>query len=177
MRLPGNDGSAGCRMSVYELTEARLLIEGEAAALAATLITNAEISEVDGLVTYIALKNCNPKHTERADREFHLAIAKATHNTGVLGAVTKLWDFRDTSVDATLLDARARTANIKLAVEEHIAILEALRERNPAEARAAMRAHLAAELDRLLFATEEMAVDEAHRAVQAMRERLAAVVL
>ena len=170
MRLPGYEGPVGYGMSAFELIEARLVIEGEATALAATMVTNAEISEIDGLVRYVALENCNPKGSEFADRDFHIAIAKATRNNGMLGAVTRLWELRDTSTETALLNALARNANIKLVNEEHNAILEALRERNPADARAAMRAHLATELDRLLFVTEEWAVDEAHRAVQGMHE-------
>ena len=56
-------------------------------------------------------------------------------------------------------------------VEEHTAVLEALRARDPVIARAAMRTHLAAVLDSLLFATEEKAVEEARRAVAAKRAR------
>jgi GntR family transcriptional repressor for pyruvate dehydrogenase complex len=40
-----------------------------------------------------------------------------------------------------------------------------------------MRAHLAAVLDSLLFATEEKAIEEARRAAQAKRERYARVTL
>ena len=38
-----------------------------------------------------------------------------------------------------------------------------------------MRAHLAAVLDSLLFATEEKAIEEARRAARAKRERFARV--
>jgi GntR family transcriptional repressor for pyruvate dehydrogenase complex len=173
MRMPGDEDIPGYGMSAFELTEARLLIEGETAALAATLITDAEIAEIADLVTAIARENREAGGTERADRDFHLAIARATRNSGMLGAVITLWDLRDSSQEAALLHEKARTAHIKPVVEEHTAILEALRGRDPAAARAAMRAHLAAVLDSLLFATEEMAVDDARRAVQAKRERYA----
>ena len=173
MRIPGDEDIPGFGMSAFELTEARLLIEGEAAALAATQITDAELAEISDLVSAIARENSEPGGTERADRNFHLAIARATRNSGMLGAVTTLWELRDSSQEAALLHEKARTAHIKPVVEEHTAILEALRARDPVAARAAMRAHLAAVLDSLLFATEEHAVQEARRAFQAKRERYA----
>ncbi|GAA0310588.1 hypothetical protein GCM10009087_20780 [Sphingomonas oligophenolica] len=59
-------------------------------------------------------------------------------------------------------------------VHEHEVIAPALRTRDPAKARVAMRAHLAAVLDYLLFATEEAAIEEARDAVEITRRRFAA---
>jgi len=173
MRVPDDNDIPGYGMTAFELTEARLMIEGEAAALAASQVTDEDIAELSALVLAIARENRQPDGTERADREFHLAIARATRNSGILGAVTTLWDQRDTSHEAALLHAKARTANIKPVVEEHTAIVDALRARDPAAAREAMRAHLTAVLDTLLVAAEETAVEEARRAVQAKRDRYA----
>ncbi len=171
MRLPNDGDVPGFGMSAFELTEARLLIEGEAAALAASQITDAEIAEIGALIDEIAKENRDPKGTERADRGFHLAIARATRNSGIEGAVNTLWDLRDSSAEAALLHEKARTANIKPVIEEHTAILDALRARDPDAARAAMRAHLTSVIDSLLFATEERAVEEARRAVREKRQR------
>ena len=57
---------------------------------------------------------------------------------------------------------------------EHRAIAEALRSRDPARARNAMRAHMAAVLDHLLFATEEAAVEQARIAALTTRRRFSA---
>ncbi|NKJ01828.1 FCD domain-containing protein, partial [Novosphingobium sp. SG707] len=78
---------------------------------------------------------------------------------------------RADSPESALLHEKARSANIKPVVEEHTAVLEALRARDPAAARTAMRTHLASVLDSLLFATEEKAIAEARRASQARRDR------
>jgi DNA-binding FadR family transcriptional regulator len=59
----------------------------------------------------------------------------------------------------------------RLLFEGEAAALAALKARDPAAARAAMRLHLSAVLDSLLFATEEKVVAEARRAVQAQRDR------
>jgi len=170
-RLPGKGDIPGFNISAFELTEARLLFEGEAAALAATTITEEGLAELAALVEEIESENSNPHGTEKADRAFHLAIARATRNAAVAEAVERLWSLRADSPESALLHEKARSANIKPVVEEPTAVLEALRARDPAAARAAMRSHLASVLDSLLFATEEKAIAEARRASQARRDR------
>jgi GntR family transcriptional regulator, hexuronate regulon transcriptional repressor len=173
LRLPGKEDLPGFNITAFELTEARLLFEGEAAALAATQISDEELAGIERLVEAIAQENRQPDGAERADREFHLAIARATRNTAIFEAIEHLWELRATSPEAALLHEKARTANIKPVVDEHTAILEALRARDPAAARAAMRSHLSQVIDSLLFATEERAIEEARKAAQAKRERYA----
>jgi GntR family transcriptional repressor for pyruvate dehydrogenase complex len=175
MRLPGVNDIPGFDISAFELTEARLLFEGEAAALAATAASDEDIEEIARLVDEIASENRDPKGTDKADRAFHLAIARATRNTAVFNAISHLWELRYSSPEAALLHEKARTAFVKPVVEEHTAVLEALRRRDPAAARVAMRAHLSAVLDSLLFATEEKAVAEARRLAEAKRQRYQAI--
>lgn len=174
-RLPGKNDIPGFNISAIELTEARLLFEGEAAALAATQVTDAELAELTALVEEIEKENRNPDGAERADRAFHLAIAQATRNAAVAEAVERLWDLRATSPESALLHEKARSANIKPVVDEHSAVLEALKAHDPVAARAAMRTHLSAVLESLLFATEERAIEEARQAARAKRDRFARV--
>jgi len=172
-RLPGKKEASGFNVSAFEITEARLMFEGEAAALAATQITDEEIAVIEQLVRDIARENNDPKGSENADREFHIAIARATRNSAIAEAVSRLWDLRAASPEAALLHEKARTANIKPVVDEHSAILDALRARDPSGARAAMRNHLTQVIDSLLFATEERQIAEARKAAQAKRDRFA----
>lgn len=171
LRLPGSGDLPGFNVSAFELTEARLLFEGEAAALAATQVTDEDLAEIAALIDAIARENNDSGGSEQADRAFHLAIARATRNAAIHDAIEHLWDLRGTSPEAALLHEKARTANIKPVVDEHTAILDALRARNPAAARTAMRAHLSQVIDSLLFATEERQIAEARKAAQARRER------
>ena len=172
-RLPGRGDIPGFNITAFELTEARLIFESEAAALAASQITDDELAEIERLVEAIAQENLQPNGAERADRDFHLAIARATRNTAIYNAIEHLWELRSTSPEAALLHEKARTANIKPVVDEHSAVLTALRNRDPAAARAAMRAHLSKVIDSLLFATEERAIEEARLAAKERRERYA----
>jgi GntR family hexuronate regulon transcriptional repressor len=170
-RLPGKNDIPGFNITAFELTEARLLFEGEAAALAATQITPEGLAELEALVDEIDSENRTPGGTEKADRAFHLAIARATRNTAIIEAIERLWDLRASSPESALLYAKARVANIKPVVDEHTAVLDALRAHDPVAARAAMRSHLTAVLESLLFATEEKAIAEARRAANAKRDR------
>lgn len=175
VRLPGEEEAHRFDVSAFELTEARLLFESEAAALAATQITDGEISELERLVAMIARENQDPSGTDKADRAFHLAIGRFSRNRAVSEAIERLWELRHRSPEAALLHEKARTANVKPVVEEHSAILDALRSRDPSAARQAMRKHLGAVLESLLFATEERALAAARQEIAAKRARYSRV--
>jgi GntR family transcriptional regulator, hexuronate regulon transcriptional repressor len=170
-RLPGAEDAPRFNVTAFELTEARLVIEGESAALAAMHVTDSELAELDALVRQIADDNQRDQGNEDADRNFHLLIARATRNSAIVGVVEELWRLRSSSPASALLYAMARKAKVKPVVEEHRTILRALRARDPGKARAAMRAHLRAVMDHLLFATEEQALAEARKAAQTTRNR------
>ena len=68
---------------------------------------------------------------------------------------------------------RARQAGDRPRIEEHLVILAALRERDPAAARSAMRDHLARVIDGLLEATETDTIERARAEVEVKRSELA----
>ena len=169
-RLPGKEEVPGFNITAFELTEARLLIEGEAAALAATQIADEELKALEKLVRAIAAENLSKGGTEQADRAFHLSIAMATRNAAIVNVIEELWNLRANSPESALLHEKARTANIKPVVDEHRAIVDALWKRDPVAAREAMRSHLSAVLDSLLFATEDQAISAARMVVSEKRK-------
>lgn len=172
IRLPGEvDSEPEFTVSPFELIEARLLIEGEAAALAARHISDEELRRLEELVAAIQQENAEENGGENADLAFHMTIARAGRNSAIARTVEQLWTLRSTSPECRLLLEQARTAHVKPVVEEHRAILTALRQRNPDAAREAMHAHLNAVLQHLLFAVEEEAVAAARQSVAATRER------
>jgi len=172
-RLPGGDDSPGFNVTAFELIEARLAIEGESAALAALHISDTELDELDSLVRRIAHGNLRDQGAEDADYAFHMTIARATRNTAIVSVVEELWRLRTSSPASALLFATARSAKVKPVVEEHRAIARAMRTRDPVKERTAMRAHLRAVMDHMLFATEEQAVAEARKAAERTRNRYA----
>ncbi|HXH15976.1 MAG TPA: FadR/GntR family transcriptional regulator [Sphingomonas sp.] len=173
-RLPGQGEQPGFAITAFELTEARLMFEGEAAALAALHITETQLDRLDSLVTAMAAENLRAEVTEEADRDFHLTIAAATRNAGVLRTIEDLWHLRSTSPECALLHSKARDAKVRPVVNEHAKIVEALRAGDADAARLAMRAHLSAVMDHLLFTTEELAVEEIRRSLASNRRRFSA---
>ncbi len=173
-KKPGDDDQQGFAITAFELTEARLVFEGEAAALATIHIEDRELASLDALILEMATENEQSEVTENADRAFHIAIARATRNAAILMTIEQFWQLRSTSPECALLHTKARDAKVRPVVEEHRAIVNALRARDPNAARAAMRAHLSAVMNHILSATEVQAIEEARRAIAKTRARFVA---
>ncbi len=160
---PNQVGYGDLDIGAFELIEARRLFEGEAAALAAAIITNEQLEEIAAILEEMVSENARKHYEEKADRAFHLAIARATRNTAITMVVEILWDLRYKSPLCADMLERARRAGLKPRVSEHRRILAALRQRDPKAARNAMRDHLRRVIDAILAATETDAVDRARK--------------
>ncbi|KLE33704.1 GntR family transcriptional regulator [Aurantiacibacter gangjinensis] len=170
-RTPTNEGVEQ-DIGAFELTEARLLIEGEAAALAASNITDDEVAELEKLVDEMEAANKSGAGAgEMVDERFHAFLAGCTHNSAMQSAVQHLWTARNRSPQCILAFEKSRTKGHKPVIDEHRAIVEALRSRDPAAARSAMRDHLGRVLQYLLDSTETEAIEEAKAKAAAQRDR------
>jgi GntR family transcriptional regulator, hexuronate regulon transcriptional repressor len=158
---PAHAGSGDLDIGAFELTEARRLFEGEAAALAATTITDECLEELKQIVAEMADENARKDTDWTADRRFHIAIARATRNTAIASVIENLLDMRYKSPLCVYMLERARRVGVQPRVSEHRRILVALRKRDPRAARNAMRDHLARVIEDLLAATEPDALDGA----------------
>lgn len=159
-------------IGAFELTEARLLFEGEVAALAATHISDEEIAGLRSLLAEMEGENAKGGHGgEAVDLAFHMTIARATRNSALAGVVQHLWETRNRSPQCLRTFEKSRAKGYQPVVAEHAAIVEALAARDPVAARAAMRAHLGRVLDYLLDATEVEVIEEARRQIEAQRAR------
>jgi DNA-binding FadR family transcriptional regulator len=167
-------GAAGVTdVGPFELLEARRAIEGEACAMAATRITDAELEQLAGLMAEMQAEPDLVK-AEEADRRFHLLVAAATRNSAMAATVEMLWDARARSPQTQLLSVKAHAAGVGPRLDEHSAILDALRSRKGETARQAMRRHLTRVLESLLAATEVQEVEQARARVAAERARYSA---
>ncbi len=172
---PTNGGPAPeLDIGAFELTEARRLFEGEACALAAGVITDEELAELEAILKDMVGENTLATAIgEHADRRFHATIARATRNAAIVMVVENLWDLRYRSPLCAAMLARARQVGVRPLIEDHREILDALIARDPAAARGAMRAHLGRVIDGLLTATELDALERTRSDVEARRQDIA----
>ena len=125
-------------ISAFELTQARALIEGEIAALAAQSITEEELEQLNK--TLIAMEK--GLYVEQADREFHEIIARATRNKALEFAVSNLWDLRLTNPQIVADYGSVCKNNDECVMDEHTAIYTALKSHDANAARSAMHLSL-----------------------------------
>lgn len=154
-----NEGISKNSVTAFELTQARALVEGEAAALAATTITDEEL---------VALKETlvemeSGENPEDADRNFHYIIAKATRNSAVVLSVENLWHLRDNGEEIKKAYKSVCNQSISKRMEEHTAIYTALVERDAPAARAAMHQHFNRLINSLFDVIEAKALEEVRR--------------
>lgn len=138
----------------FEVTEARRLLESEVAALAASMITDAQLAELEETVAMMENPALDQSARERADRAFHMGLARVADNDVLVSLVESLWDMRYNSALCIYFFQQAREHGIEPPADQHRAIIEALRARDPEAARAAMRSHLTKVTESLWAATE-----------------------
>lgn len=146
-------------VSAFELTQARALIEGEAAALAAMTITEAELAKLK-LTLDAMQKGIN---ADQADREFHIIISNATRNNAVFLAVENLWKLRDSREEIKNAYKNVCSQSDSDRLEEHKAIYNALKSRDSQSARTAMHHHFNRLINALFEVSESKALEEVKR--------------
>ncbi len=173
---PGELTSTHLDVGPFDILEARIKIEGETAELAASMITEDELAELEQALNRMIEENERgaPLY-EKADEEFHMLIARATKNEALVAVCELLWTLRNSSpVSAKILE-KVRQAGSKPRIEEHQRVFEALKRRDPDGARDAMREHLAMVIQQLLDATEATAIEEARKSVERNRSRFSMI--
>ncbi len=158
--------------SPFELVETRVLIEGEAAALAASMITEEQLKSLEEALEEMSREN-ETSHVDssNADRKFHSVIADATNNRVLSSMIATLWDVQEGLQHIKKAHESVCLAQPQRRLDEHRLIYEALVRRDASAARLAMRKHFARSIDELHRATEQEAVDEVNRKLNAARER------
>lgn len=164
---PKNNNDAPAEtISAFELTQARALVEGEAAALAALSITDEELKAL--AATLDAMES--GIEAEKADREFHIIISKATRNKAILLAVNKFWSLRDSQPQIIQAYSNVCSQSDKDRLEEHTKIYQSLKERNSQAARSAMHAHFNRLINALFEASEAQALEEVRKKTSQTRD-------
>ena len=140
----------------FEVLEARLLIEPQAASLAAARISKAQLTSIDQAVQIMSDVNSSDHQKEQADELFHVTIAQATDNSALASTIKWLWELRNQSALSFRFHQRVRELGVQPYVEEHRKILNALKLRDPERARNAMHYHISNAIE------QDMSVLELH---------------
>jgi DNA-binding FadR family transcriptional regulator len=171
-KSPRGGEAAVTDIGPFELLEARRAFEGEACAVAASRIRDQDVEYLEGLLQEIDFSG-DVLAAEDADRRFHIRIAEITGNSAMHAVVEMLWEARDRSPQYRLLTDKAHAARVVPRDDEHAKILDALRARDPARARRAMRSHITRVVDSLLKATEVHELEQVKAKVDAQRRKFA----
>ena len=133
------------RKFVRDIFEMRILLEGEAAKRAAE-----NGMETETLLRRLAGMKEQPDTVNTADyealnQEIHQAVWQAADNHQLTGYLLELWN--GPSVGR---GENAAAHHYRASTPEHIAILEAIRDRQPEQAEQAMRKHIVRSMENML---------------------------
>lgn len=171
-RGPEVFSSSELDIGAFELTEARRLIEGECAALAAMTADEEDVAALREILGRMEDENrLAARQDEVADREFHVRIAQATRNQAMMLVVETLWDVRYRSPLTAEMLQRSREAGVNPRIDDHRAIIDAIAAHDPVLARKVMRDHLGRVIENLLTATELDAINRVRREAAQLRDR------
>ncbi len=165
--LKGAGGKNQIEINAFEVTQARALIEGEVAALAAANITEEELDQLKQ--TLVAMKE--GEYVEEADREFHHIIVNATRNKAMILSVENLWELRRSTPKIVDDYNSVCSKDNNKTIAEHTAIYEALKKGDVALSRQAMHNHFNRLINALFDAVEAKALEEIRRRNSEKRDK------
>jgi DNA-binding FadR family transcriptional regulator len=151
--------AAVSEINAFELTQARALIEGEVAAMAAQTINDEELDELEKSLTM--MKEGEDVHA--ADHLFHLTIASATRNAAMIQSIENLWKLRSSTAEIVEDYNSVCSKDNDLTLAEHTAIYTALKAHDPSAARSAMHSHFNRLINTLFESVEARALEEVRR--------------
>jgi len=130
------------RKTVKELLEARQALESEAAFLAARRAGLDDLAKIAAILEDMRQDLEKGIIGEEADLRFHLSIAEATKNSVLARLMHTVSDTMRQALRTSRMSLYTNPGNPELLFEQHIAIYEAIKARNPRGARKAMNQHL-----------------------------------
>jgi DNA-binding FadR family transcriptional regulator len=128
--------------SPSDILSARMLIEGETAALAAQRATPLDLAAIAARHEEMIAEHEAGREWRGADLGFHAAIARASGNAALTAVVERLWQEQHAPVFSLLSERVRLRDNWAATLRGHAAILAAIRDGKRKAAREAMRAHL-----------------------------------
>jgi len=130
--------------SPFELLEARKAVETEIAGLAAEKATSEDIKEIEKALDRMKNTLNDTPRVMEFDREFHIVIAKAAHNSILFQMMNYLADGLKESLWVNIKEKSwALPGHPQKYLKEHTKLLEAIKEGDKKAARRTMHSHLA----------------------------------
>jgi GntR family transcriptional regulator, transcriptional repressor for pyruvate dehydrogenase complex len=142
--------------SVLMIDELRKGLEAEAAAIAAGRRSEAEMKRIEAARIRVAEITAARGDSVVADVAFHRAIAEATHNPYYVAVLDYLTQFVIPAVRASRGHAALREDFAREVEDEHLAIADAIRRKDPEAARSAAQSHMDRALTRIRRAGKEV---------------------
>ena len=133
---------SGAEWGPLQLMQARELVESEVAALAARHARKPQVALIAAALERMREEVASGIEPRAGDEAFHAAVAQACDNEVLADTVRSYWCARHAPLFLRLGDYFENPASWGAALVEHAAVLEAIRARDPAAARAAMQQHL-----------------------------------
>ncbi|THU01092.1 transcriptional regulator GlcC [Lampropedia puyangensis] len=134
--------------TLFDLLEVRVLLEAEAARLAAMRATSADLIMIRRQYAAWQHAQGNPASTAtanehaRRDHAFHRAINEASHNPVLVHMLESLSELMLSTVYASVRHLYVRPETKASIDAQHAALFEAIEARNPQSAQFAARAHV-----------------------------------
>ena len=125
-----------------EVMSARLLIEAEIAALAATHATRQQVQAIAAALQHMRQEAAQGQVPRHGDEAFHLAIAQACGNSVLLDTIQRYWQARSGPLFQRLGDYFENPQSWDTAIAEHERVYQAIRAHDAQTARRAMQTHL-----------------------------------
>ncbi|GAB2699617.1 FadR/GntR family transcriptional regulator [Paenibacillus thermoaerophilus] len=141
--MPELSGLLMDKETILELLEARKALEVSNAGIAAEKRTEDDLRRFEALLAAMEKHLGDETEGERADMAFHLALARATHNSIIVRMLETVSSQMETAIRETRrLQMYASKSVSEQLWREHRDIYEAIASRDPQRAMDAMRQHL-----------------------------------
>lgn len=131
------------RDTVLELLEARKMLEGQTAYLAASRANEENIRELEGALRAMDEDIRNGQLGEEADMRFHYAIARASQNSILIRLMNTISDLMHETLKASRIRLFEGEGAPEKLYQDHLLILKAVREKKAEDAQKYMVEHLA----------------------------------
>ena len=128
----------------FEVIDARIAFEPGVAVAASKEATDSEVIQFGSIINEMrtALEKDQAQEYLRQDKEFHILIAKLTHNQLIVKTIENLMSGLDSPLWRTMKKDQPLKEEAANRVAEHLAIFSAMASRNELEIWKSMRQHL-----------------------------------